>query len=50
MKAYGSAQEFVWADSPDTYAVREGTSTVRIRGYPQRYFHCQRIQEVPEGL
>jgi len=29
-KAYGSAQEFVWAQDPSEYAVREGTTTVKV--------------------
>jgi coatomer subunit beta' len=29
-KAYGSAQEFVWAQDSSEYATREGSSTVKV--------------------
>jgi coatomer subunit beta' len=29
-KAYGSAQEFVWAQDSSEYATREGNSTVKV--------------------
>ncbi|XP_070562089.1 coatomer subunit beta'-like [Ptychodera flava] len=36
-KAFGSAQEFVWAQDSNEYAVREGTSTVKLfRNFKER--------------
>lgn len=29
-KAFGSAQEFVWAQDSSEYAVREGTTTIKV--------------------
>ena len=29
-KAFGSAQEFVWAQDSSEYAIREGNSTVKV--------------------
>ncbi len=29
-KAFGSAQEFVWAQDSSEYAIREGTTTVKV--------------------
>lgn len=29
-KAFGSAQEFVWAQDSSEYAIREGSSTVKV--------------------
>lgn len=29
-KAFGAAQEFVWAQDSSEYAIREGTTTVKV--------------------
>lgn len=29
-KAFGSAQEFVWAQDSSEYAIREGTTTIKV--------------------
>lgn len=29
-KAFGTAQEFVWAQDSSEYAIREGTTTVKV--------------------